>query len=626
MAERRTPEEHVPERYRRRVEGSMLRRAADINGDKPNNVQRSVLEGIAAGVSQKSMNNIPIEGDRSPISAYSAKGGELEGVVKRIKNKELDYAIRDGLQVALGLQSALDDVVDREHRIIHIEYGEDGEESKPKEAKPDNRYIRINRDKFLGMGGMACVFAGTMGLHYESLKRIYSNMKAIQFAKDIGGELNFAEAIHNYKSGTIAINAELDEYRTLKAEGIKHYRLSPKDKASFIRDIVLEKVREGLGDSCQESFLQLEDGEVEVAIKYSRSTENEKEKYLVGLVEPFNIPVLAYERTKRNGAVLVLLKINNPMSFSQAYEQLDLRSAVTLMRDAAIGINGLHKHRVIHRDVKPENIILSKPKKGRVTPHISDQGMASIPDESSNLTITGTVKGTPRYMYPGQAFDTKRVGYKADIYSFGATVYKLITGNHFLTDSGSGDDMAQHLREWAQGRGYYQAIAPSVVSTIGDREYRETAYGRFGFGESKKRGRQRLKRMINGIETVIAGCTVIAPQKRVYILLKHDKERAEWQERLAKPGYESMEEVVDDLNRVINGEDPLVEDYRKKVYTYNVTENKSTLFSPVLFKPVSSTRRAAGVGVAGGCAAAGLIYHQKELTELFANVIGYLLK
>ena len=80
--------------------------------------------------------------------------------------------------------------------------------------------------------------------------------------------------------------------------------------------------------------------------------------------------------------------------------------------------------KILHRDIKPANIIINK--KG--VPMLLDLGISKSLQEDSDLTMTGTVIGTPYYMSPEQAMADKEMDFRSDIYSLGATLYHMLTG------------------------------------------------------------------------------------------------------------------------------------------------------------------------------------------------------
>lgn len=82
------------------------------------------------------------------------------------------------------------------------------------------------------------------------------------------------------------------------------------------------------------------------------------------------------------------------------------------------------EERILHRDIKPANIIINN--KG--IPMLLDMGISKSMNEENDLTMTGTVIGTPYYMSPEQALAEKDIDFRTDIYSLGTTLYHMVTG------------------------------------------------------------------------------------------------------------------------------------------------------------------------------------------------------
>lgn len=103
----------------------------------------------------------------------------------------------------------------------------------------------------------------------------------------------------------------------------------------------------------------------------------------------------------------------------------DPRVAVVLMVKVARAVHAAHQRGIIHRDLKPGNILVDP----EGEPHITDFGLAKHVGDSSSMTLSGQVMGSPNYMAPEQVQSADRsVSTAADIYSLGAVLYELLTG------------------------------------------------------------------------------------------------------------------------------------------------------------------------------------------------------
>jgi serine/threonine protein kinase len=91
------------------------------------------------------------------------------------------------------------------------------------------------------------------------------------------------------------------------------------------------------------------------------------------------------------------------------------------------GVHAAHRAGLIHRDIKPTNILVERGEDGRWKPYVMDFGLAR--DWQREATVTGTVLGTPHYMAPEQARgEVSQLDRRADVYSLGATLYVMLTG------------------------------------------------------------------------------------------------------------------------------------------------------------------------------------------------------
>lgn len=133
--------------------------------------------------------------------------------------------------------------------------------------------------------------------------------------------------------------------------------------------------------------------------------------------------VNVYDVGEENGIYYIVMELVEGITLKKYIEKkgrLGIREAVSIAIQVAQGIEAAHKHHIIHRDIKPQNIIISKEGKVKVT----DFGIARA---ASSNTINSSVMGSVHYISPEQA----RGGYsdeKSDIYSFGITFFEMITG------------------------------------------------------------------------------------------------------------------------------------------------------------------------------------------------------
>ena len=106
--------------------------------------------------------------------------------------------------------------------------------------------------------------------------------------------------------------------------------------------------------------------------------------------------------------------------------QLGIEEAVKIATEVADALDYAHRHGVIHRDIKPENILLHD---GR--PMVADFGIALAVSAAAGgrMTETGLSLGTPHYMSPEQATAEKEITARSDIYSLGAVLYEMLTGD-----------------------------------------------------------------------------------------------------------------------------------------------------------------------------------------------------
>ena len=103
--------------------------------------------------------------------------------------------------------------------------------------------------------------------------------------------------------------------------------------------------------------------------------------------------------------------------------RLDRRRIVAILKQVAEALDHAHGNGVIHRDVKPGNVLLDD----KDRPYLCDFGIAHLDEATEVLTLTGMMAGSPRYMAPEQS-ESMDVDHRADIYALGIVAYEMLTG------------------------------------------------------------------------------------------------------------------------------------------------------------------------------------------------------
>jgi tRNA A-37 threonylcarbamoyl transferase component Bud32 len=122
--------------------------------------------------------------------------------------------------------------------------------------------------------------------------------------------------------------------------------------------------------------------------------------------------------------------------------ELPVPEATRILRDVADALSYAHRHGVIHRDIKPDNVLLSE---GHAL--VTDFGVAKALDEAreSSLTSTGLALGTPAYMAPEQAAADPHTDHRADLYALGVLGYEILAGQPPFTAPTAQAVVAAHM-------------------------------------------------------------------------------------------------------------------------------------------------------------------------------------
>ena len=152
--------------------------------------------------------------------------------------------------------------------------------------------------------------------------------------------------------------------------------------------------------------------------------------------------------------VTELLRVEGPLS---------VELALRIVEPILDALQHAHDHGLVHRDVKPDNILLESAT-GR--PLLVDFGIVKYLDGPAHLTEAGFVVGTPLYMSPEQALGSKSVDARTDVYGIGAVLYQLLTGAPPFEGTDSQEIVARHLREPVRSPSLSRDSVPSWISAI----------------------------------------------------------------------------------------------------------------------------------------------------------------
>src|SRR5690349_11766852 len=125
--------------------------------------------------------------------------------------------------------------------------------------------------------------------------------------------------------------------------------------------------------------------------------------------------------------------------------ELPVRDTVRILKDVADALAYAHARGVVHRDIKPDNVLLS----GQHAV-VADFGVAKAVSQAkteSGLTSVGVALGTPAYMAPEQAAGDPNIDARADIYAFGAMAYEMLTGRPPFSGMAPHQMLAAHVTE-----------------------------------------------------------------------------------------------------------------------------------------------------------------------------------
>ena len=127
----------------------------------------------------------------------------------------------------------------------------------------------------------------------------------------------------------------------------------------------------------------------------------------------------------------------------------DPRAAASLVAAVADAVHHAHQRGILHRDLKPRNILLTTDGQ----PQVTDFGLAKQVEGESGVTLSGAIVGTIGYMAPEQARSDASITTAVDVYSLGAILYELLTGRAPFRGSTPAETILQVLQSEPERHG-----------------------------------------------------------------------------------------------------------------------------------------------------------------------------
>ncbi|MEM7355887.1 MAG: serine/threonine-protein kinase [Acidobacteriota bacterium] len=152
-----------------------------------------------------------------------------------------------------------------------------------------------------------------------------------------------------------------------------------------------------------------------------------------------------YETGDLGGQPFIAMHYVNGPTLMEIREEINLEQKVRLMAQVAEGLDAAHREGLIHRDVKPSNVLVEMTPSGKIKPWVADFGIATALDSGSSIWTTA-MAGTPYYIAPERMNDGEKIDRRSDLYSLGVTFYQLLSGE-LPFDDPSLAEMLRQVRE-----------------------------------------------------------------------------------------------------------------------------------------------------------------------------------
>jgi|GEM_PF-1516151 len=287
-----------------------------------------------------------------------------------------------------------------------------------------------------------------------------SNADGVRFCSSCGADLEVTRQFSARPQPGTLIDAPTDPVLNRTIAG--RYRIDAKLGAGGM-GAVYRVTRLMIGDEVAVKILHSEQSDPNAAARFRR------EAQAAARLKHANAVTIHDFGVTDDGLQYLVMELVEGESLRRIIKQrgpLTVSAAVEILNQVCSALDEAHRHNIIHRDIKPDNIIVNVVD-DRLKAKVLDFGIAKLRDDmASNLTQTGSILGTPHYMSPEQCLG-EELDCRSDIYSVGIVLYEMLTG---LVPFNSPTSAAVVVQQVTQAppplRSLNAAISPSVETAV----------------------------------------------------------------------------------------------------------------------------------------------------------------
>ena len=198
------------------------------------------------------------------------------------------------------------------------------------------------------------------------------------------------------------------------------------------------------------------------------------------LTHPNIVPIYSVDEV--DGVVFFVMALVDGESVSTRLKRegsFPVEEARTIVSQVADALDTAHRQGLVHRDIKPDNILLDRTTR---RPMVTDFGIARAAAEEQRLTVTGMAVGTPAYMSPEQAMGDRDVDGRSDIYSLGIVAYQMLAGETPFKATNTPAMLMKHVSEPPPPLRGRRADLPSSLASVVERALATRPEDRFRTG------------------------------------------------------------------------------------------------------------------------------------------------